>query len=324
MQYSAIIGIFLYVVVATFLYLLNYWDPRRLDSAMSMSIIAYGFSTIAFAIYFRTLTTNITISDMPFRDDKDEANVEKLKIEMKLQEYKALGDTILDEVRFMLGTPDSHWSNVQQTKDGIKLCKYVSNEGWPHPQLLVRCTWFAKGANAKDVMRILSAKDVKTRNIYDENCAVLNVVCDFEDDHGIYIVNNWQKEYFGGLISSREFVTLAIAKTDYLDSSLIKQTVDADDTFSDANDGKKIEVLLGGSRFIDLPEFPETSKRPRAKILMGGSAVASVEGGCRITQYGSVIVGGWVPDSVTHSGLINTQIDVARSIKRHLISKKES
>ena len=157
-QYSAIIGIFLYVVVATFLYLLNYWDPRRLDSAMSMSIIAYGFSTIAFAIYFRTLTTNITISDMPFRDDKDEANVEKLKIEMKLQEYKALGDTILDEVRFMLGTPDSHWSNVQQTKDGIKICKYVSDEGWAHPQLLVRCIWFAKGANAKDVMKILSAK----------------------------------------------------------------------------------------------------------------------------------------------------------------------
>ena len=173
-------------------------------------------------------------------------------------------------------------------------------------------------------MKILSAKDVKTRNIYDENCAVLNVVCDFEDEHGIYIVNNWQKEYFGGLISSREFVTLAIAKTDYLDSSLVKQTIDADDKSSDGNNGEKIEVLLGGSRFVDLPEFPETSKRPRAKILMGGSVVASVEGGCRIIQYGSVIVGGWVPDSVTHSGLINTQIDVARSIKRYLISKKES
>ena len=86
--------------------------------------------------------------------------------------------------------------------------------------------------------------------------------------------------------------------------------------------GTLIEGLR--SRFVDLPEFPETSKRPRAKILMGGSVVASVEGGCRIIQYGSVIVGGWVPDSVTHSGLINTQIDVARSIKRYLISKKES
>ena len=324
MQYSALIGIFLFVVIATLLFLFNYWDPRRLDSATSMSIIAYGVSTIVFAVYFRTLTTIITISDMPFRDEKDDANVEKLKIEMKLQEYKALGDTILDEVRFMLGSPDSHWANVQQTKDGIKVCKYVSDKGWPHSQLLVRCAWFVKGANAKDVMKILSAKDVKTRNIYDENCAVLNVVCDFEEEHGIYIVNNWQKEYFGGLISSREFVTLTISTTDYFDSSFLKQTIDVDDTFADGTDGKKIEVLLGGSRFIDLPEFPETSKRPRAKILMGGSAVASVEGGCRIIQYGSVIVGGWVPDSVTHGGLINAQLDVARSIKQHLTSKKES
>ena len=199
------------------------------------------------------MTTNITISDMPFRDDKDEANVEKLKIEIEVPRDIPWG--LSGRGTIYVRYPDSHWSNVQQTKDGIKLCKYVSNEGWPHPQLLVRCTWFAKGANAKDVMRILSAKDVKTRNIYDENCAVLNVVCDFEEEHGIYIVNNWQKEYFGGLISSREFVTLAIAKTDYLDSSLIDETVDADDTFSDANDGKKIEVLLGGSNSLICQSF---------------------------------------------------------------------
>ena len=67
-----------------------------------------------------------------------------------------------------------------------------------------------------------------------------------------------------------------------------------------------------------MPEFPETAKRPRAKILMGGSVITNVTGGCRVIQYGSIIVGGWVPDSVTHGGLIQAQIDVARCIKKYL------
>ena len=32
----------------------------------------------------------------------------------------------------MLKTPKENWENVQQTKDGIKVCKYISKAGWPH------------------------------------------------------------------------------------------------------------------------------------------------------------------------------------------------
>ena len=104
-------------------------------------------------------------------------------------------------------------------------------------------------------------------------------------------------------------------------ASLIKQTIDADDTMLvNRDDDKNMNVIIGGSKYIDMPEFPETAKRPRAKVLLGGSVLANVDGGCRVIQYGSVIVGGWVPDSVTHGGLIQTHIDIARAIKQHIMT----
>ena len=322
-QLSSFIVIGLYIATLITLAIFKIWIPS-FDSSLQIVDVAIAFIglfIIILAIYTRTLSVHLTVSDTPFFDDDGDEDIEKLKIEMKIQEYKALSSTIINDVKFMLKTPKENWENVQQTKDGIKVCKYISKAGWPHPQLLVRCIWFVKDGNAKELVDILGAKDLETRNIYDEQCAGLNVVCNFEEEHGLYIVNNWQKDYFGGLISSREFVTLATSTEEQIKASLIKQTIDADDTMLvNRDDDKNMNVIIGGSKYIDMPEFPETAKRPRAKVLLGGSVLANVDGGCRVIQYGSVIVGGWVPDSVTHGGLIQTHIDIARAIKQHIMT----
>jgi hypothetical protein len=318
-QLSSFICFGLYIVTIVSLGWFEVWKPFDAMPVKDAIVILFGLIIVFLSIYSRTLSVQLTVSDTPFFDDDGDEDIEKLKIEMKIQEYKALSTSIVSDVKFMLKTPESNWANVQQTKDGIKVCKYVSKDGWPHSQLLVRCVWFVKNGNAQDVVDILGAKDLETRNIFDQNCAGLNVVCNFEKEHGLYIVNNWQKDYFGGLISSREFVTLATSNEEQMEPSFNKQTIDPDDTaVTDNDNNNKISVIIGGSKYIDMPEFPETAKRPRAKILMGGSAITNVAGGCRVIQYGSVIVGGWVPDSVTHGGLIQAQIDVARCIKKYL------
>ena len=53
------------------------------------------------------------------------------------------------------------------------------------------------------------------------------------------------------------------------------------------------------------------------QVMFGASGLIPINGGVRVSQFGSVVVGGWVPNSVTTNGLYDATVEVAEHIKKH-------
>ena len=311
----------------------GYWDPSKNYWEMAGVCLLAIYLTL----HFRDDSIHVSISDTPFPYDEEDGCEEEneefdelnlvpfisLGNEKKL-ELKTLAQKMHEKLMFFVKEPPSVWRNVRTPSSGIRVAVYEGS-GWDEPTLLVCCSFFIPNVAVADVHSLLNCKELSGRLIFDKNAAGLKTVAHVNDDASIVVDYSWQKDYFGGLIASREFLNLASYRFTELSLDHFPRTEDLDEKTDDGAEdeiGKVVKTLVSFTKWIELPEFLHRKERTRAKIMLGGSIFVPVNNGVRIKQYASLEVGGWVPNSVTSNGLFDATVDIATHIKGHFKSNR--
>ncbi len=307
---------------------MDFYNPLKNKWELLMIL----FLVIYMKYIFTDSSLRLCVSDTPFQYDddldaeeqdpsvEDEDEQDRIPVvtltDEKKQEIVQMSEQLHEKFLVFLREPESSWVETRKSPSGVRVEKYVGKE-WDSPTILVRCTYFIPQVTLEDVQNVLNAKTLPERLIFDKNCAGMKTVADIDDR--TFVQFNWQHSYFGGIISSREFLTVVSFRFTEVKLKYFPRTTDKDEV-SDSNkeDPEKfVDVVAGASRYVHLDEFPERSSRPRAKLMFGASGLIPINGGVRVSQFGSVVVGGWVPNSVTTNGLYDATVEVAEHIKKH-------
>ncbi|CAK4780797.1 hypothetical protein Ae201684_002183 [Aphanomyces euteiches] len=179
--------------------------------------------------------------------------------------------------------------NESKSTANVPLYEIDSREGQP----IFKAEAFIPGTTPEELLSFLSSADSTVRRKWDTGMASNEVIETMEiDGVTLSVVHNTQKPHGFGLVSSRDFVNLAFRR--------------------DAH------VALQG--VVDRPDVIIKPGVLRGQVLFVAYVCTPAEGGCHMTYYNHVEIGGSLPKKLVSNG---TADNVMKMMSMCIQSKKK-